>query len=567
MYLGIGAVWVAALAWFAPRLWSLMALADSPVEAIALGFFVLFVPLAWLYGLYNVGMFVAAAVYRRRRVPGEADPVPAHELPPVALLYTTYNDFVEASALSCLGQDYEAFHLYLLDDSTEKRDRDRVDAFAARHPENVSVVRRPDREGVMAGNLNHALSGVALEPVFALVDADEFLPPDFLSRTVPRLVADPGCGFVQANHESNPDTQGALPLAMGIGIDIHWRWYQPLRNDYGFVMLLGHGAVVRREAWESVGGFPPLVSEDLAFALRLREQGWRGYFAEDVVCYEDFPDSVRAFRVRHMKWTRGTTEFLHRETGRLLRARKVSWTEKLDILFPTLGLPLSLFWFLYLLDANLVLGMMFGARQDLTLELGGMAFTLPTWGLNEGFSSLHTADFLVITLLTFSAPVLIFLADLWRQPGDLARFLSKSTVLYASLGPISFVGVASYLFSGRATFLVTGDRGARPTSRSLREGVRRFLTNPHPDLHLLQFFEVAIGLTFAVGSVVFFQPSTFGLALAFLAMPVLHHLNWDHPAARRLIHVPFTLIVAGMLMGVAGAIGLQTIFFGYGFHF
>ena len=29
---------------------------------------------------------------------------------------------------------------------------------------------------------------------------------------------------------------------LGAGIDIHWEWYQPLRNDFGFVMFLGHGA-------------------------------------------------------------------------------------------------------------------------------------------------------------------------------------------------------------------------------------------------------------------------------------------------------------------------------------
>lgn len=171
------------------------------------------------------------------------------------------------------------------------------------------------------------------------------LPPDFLRRLVPHLVADDRCGFVQANHESNPDRSSPLGNCMGIGVDIHWRWYQPLRNRYGFVMLLGHGAVLRRTAWEEVGGFPELVSEDLAFAVRLRERGWHGHFAADVVCYEDFPETVRDFRVRHIKWTRGTCEFLSKEVGRLIRSPNILTVEKLDILLPTLSLPLSLLYF------------------------------------------------------------------------------------------------------------------------------------------------------------------------------------------------------------------------------
>jgi GT2 family glycosyltransferase len=87
------------------------------------------------------------------------------------------------------------------------------------------------------------------------------------------LLADDRCGFVQANHRSNPNRGGALQAAMGVGIDIHWRWYHPLRNRYGFVMLLGHGAVIRRRVWKGIGGFPEIVSEDLGFSLRARQHG------------------------------------------------------------------------------------------------------------------------------------------------------------------------------------------------------------------------------------------------------------------------------------------------------
>src|SRR5947208_677649 len=41
------------------------------------------------------------------------------EAMPVAILYTTKNDFVEAAALSCVHQQYVNFHVYILDDGDD----------------------------------------------------------------------------------------------------------------------------------------------------------------------------------------------------------------------------------------------------------------------------------------------------------------------------------------------------------------------------------------------------------------------------------------------------------------
>ena len=165
----------------------------------------------------------------------------------------------------------------------------RVDAFAARRLKSVTVARRADRSGFKACNLNHALKNVAAEPFFAVVDADEILPPNVLTDLVPHLVRNESCGFVRANHRSRPDAGSKLAQDLGVGIDIHWKWRQPLRDCFGVVMFLGHGAVLRRASWEAVGGFPERISEDLAFATAIREQGYHGRFAEDVVCLEGTP--------------------------------------------------------------------------------------------------------------------------------------------------------------------------------------------------------------------------------------------------------------------------------------
>jgi cellulose synthase/poly-beta-1,6-N-acetylglucosamine synthase-like glycosyltransferase len=574
LYACVFAAWLLSLVWFAPRLLSLLSLARSPFEWGALAFFVVFTQFAWLYGFYNVGVVLFAILYRTR--PRLVEPRTLPVKPPgVAVLYTTCNDFVERSARSCVEQDYPDFTVYLLDDSSSPQFRRRVDRFAARYPKRVRVVRRPDRRGFKAGNLNNALRRVAIhEPLFALVDADEVLPAHFLRRAVPVLLADDRRGFVQANHRSNFANRSALARSMGVGIDIHWRWYQPLRNRYGFVMLLGHGALVRRICWEAVGGFPEIVSEDLAFALRVRDRGWRGYFAEHIVCLEDFPDDVRAFRVRHMKWTRGTCELLRRETRSLLGSPRISLVEKLDVLFPTLNLGLSLVYFLFVVDANLVLAAIFGRPQNMTVALLGWDFVLPGLRLADGFDVLHSADFYAITLLTLLAPVLCFVIDLAATPRRLLRFLARSIALYGALGPLSCVGVLLYLATGRAVFHVTADRVSIVASRSggswigrLRGRWRQFVQGSHPDSGPVQVFEAACGVVLVVTCVLLYQVAFLGVAFAILLLPVMHHVGWDQAAVRILSGLPLALILAGVLFGGLGLLGAPTALFGFGFHF
>jgi cellulose synthase/poly-beta-1,6-N-acetylglucosamine synthase-like glycosyltransferase/uncharacterized membrane protein (UPF0136 family) len=578
MYIAIFATWIASLLWFQPRLLLLLDMAYNLPSRIALWTFIVFIDFAWLYGMYNIGVVLFAIFYKilGKKIFQNKVVAVATAQPPVAILYTTCNDFVEESVESCVRQDYPNYTVYILDDSSQEEFKNRVDAFAAQHPDLVKVVRRPDRKAFKAGNMNHGLARFAHEPYFAIADADEILPSDFLIKTVAVLENDPTCGFVQANHRANPNAPSQLAKSLGVGIDIHWKWYQPLRNDFGFVMFLGHGALLRREVWEKIGGFPDIVSEDLGFAIHARELGYRGRFLEEVVCYEDFPDTVRAFRIRHMKWTRGTSEFLSKKFGWLLRAKNISWTEKLDIFFPTLNLPLTLLYFLFMLNANLALPYFFGFRQDLTFVTAGTEFHLPILTLDPRFQVIYGWDFYLITLLTFFAPVLSFVLALAAQPLKLFRFLSHSTALYAALTPLSSIGVLAYMISGKAFFLVTGDQQqaehldkTKSSSwlQNIRSGWQTFLAKSHPDTRLVQGFEILTGLLFGIASLVMFQISFMGLCLAFLLLPLMHHLKWESRFVRGLVYVPFALIMLGVLLSGLSVFGMKAVFFGYGFHF
>jgi cellulose synthase/poly-beta-1,6-N-acetylglucosamine synthase-like glycosyltransferase len=605
LYMAIFGTWILALVWFDPRLFKLLDIARNWKESLALGFFVFFVNMAWLYGLYNVNIVVFGLYYRlfKRKKPtdGVVLGFELDDCPPVAILYTTCNDFVEESALSCVRQDYPSYKVYILDDSSNENMKQKVDAFASLYAEKVQVVRRPDRKAFKAGNINHGLATAAVkEPYFAIADADEILPVDFLRKIVPVMEADPSCGFVQANHRANPEDKGELAKEVGPGIDVHWKYYQPLRNDFGFVMFLGHGAVLRRSCWEEVGGFPDIVSEDLGFAISIREKGYRGRFEENVICYESFPETVRSFRVRHMKWTRGTSEFLSKMFRPLLKAKNISWTEKLDILFPTMNLPLTLVYFVFMLNANIVLPLLFGKIVHMTWVVGGKPWTMPVVVLRQGFEVIYSKDFFFITVLTFLSPVLCFVLAFFTRPLKLFKFLSHSTALYAALAPLSSIGVLAYLCTRKATFLVTGDiadkgvteiagagmssgtdessQGGKKMMRaglapgrgmvlSLKNNWVSLMNNSHPDMGFVQGFEIVMGLVFAGLSIMTFQLSCLGLSLSFILLPVLHRLGWRHPLMRILVYIPFALIIGGIILMSLSAFGVQSVFFGYGFHF
>jgi len=559
LFITLFGLWFAALYWFGPRLIQSLGAADGLISLVAQGYFVFFVSIAWLYGLYNLSVVLFAVYDRVLNRPVSAVPVDARGFnPPVAVLYTTCNDFVEAGAASCVRLEYPNYHVYILDDSTDKAEMRRIDRFAARNS-SVTVVRRPDRKGFKAGNLNYALQHIVTEPLFVIADSDEILPQNFLTMLVPRITADPDCGFIQANHKCIK--QGTkLQRDMCRGIDIHWEWYQPLRNRFGFVMFLGHGALLRKSCWEEVGGFPELVSEDLAYAIAIREQGYYGTFAADVTCLEEFPSSVRAFRIRHVKWTRGTCEFLHKFARRLIGSKRISWPEKLDILFPTANLPLTLFFFVFMIMSAIVLPMTIGERAVVTLEAGTHVLHLPVVRMPAAMNVLYTWDFFAMTIVALVSPLLCFVLAMWRTPVKLLRFLAHSTSLYAALAPLSTICVMGYAITGKARFLVTGDGRGKARASS-------YLSETHPDSVTTQRLEWLAAWIFFIGALASFQIALLGLAVGYALLAVMHNSDWGRPGIQTMAWIPFTFICTGISLGGVSLFGLQPVFFGFGFHF
>ena len=305
MFLLIIGLWLLCLLYFNPRL---IALLIGPEPLIAKAFLLIFIielDFFCLYVFFHLVIVAFSYFAKKSCFSGVsfADNFCATGklFPPVAFLYTTCNDFQEPAALSHLNQDYSNSHFFILDDSTDISLQKKIDEFSARFPLALTVIRRKNKNGFKAGNINYALRLLdAKFKYFSVSDSDTVIPRDYISSLLPYLT-NPRIAFVQSAQATNISQQTQFARFMGPNTDIHFRHYASTKNRYGFVMWYGHGALLRRDVCERIGGIPEIATEDLAYSMKVREQGFEGIFVEKVCCYEDFPPTYKQYRKRNEK--------------------------------------------------------------------------------------------------------------------------------------------------------------------------------------------------------------------------------------------------------------------------
>ena len=521
MYYAILAAWLAAsvLLW-ANYATSLRAL-DSATGKVLAGLITFLVDLSWMYGFYHIGFVSFARLYPDSLSSRDS----AREEPlceqPVAVLLTVCDDFQPPAAHSCVTQDYPDFHVYVLDDSSGEQMKEKVDTFQKNFPKKVTVMRREDRKGFKAGNLNNCLSLLPEKYAYiALADSDTHLPAAFLRIATGLLEVNSSKGFVQALHIANAHHRQSLARDLGEIVRVGWCYYQPLRNKYGFPMCYGHGALIRRSALKVADGFPEIVSEDIALTLRLRRQGIRGLITSGSICGEDFPDDYYTFRKRLSRWVAADLECFREELVPFLSSKNILIIEKLDALFRGLKVPLSL---LFLPVAVLV---------------NVMAVLFPAWESSVAWPTL------AITMLSIFAPYYCFTVDLTGQPKRLVLLLSQLTAVYCSGMLLIIVNALQAIYSRRAQFYVSGVKEDRKLDGSL---LRRYLSMDKAGYPLLGFFEVSAALLLILFALQTENLTLIGVAAAMALAPAIDTLGWENRLVTWFVHLPFSLIVTGIV--------------------
>lgn len=435
--------------------------------------------LLWMSGWRAVALWVRSAGRRPVDLARSDDRLPDADLR-VAVLYCVADDADLNAIATSMRQDV-AVDTVILDDSSDHGSRDRIDAFAASH--GCQVIRRAERTGFKAGNLNH---GVAVlrgrYDAFVICDSDVVLPPHFV-RTCAGALADPAVAVAQG-----------LPDA-GAGRTWFARYFGPLlathigvtrrgREAHGIVAFLGRGAVVRASAIDAVGGFPPAVAEDLALTTALRRHGWR-LVNTDASFREDYPVDYRSFRTQARKTAEGAVEFLRRPD----RVRGLPLWERFDVLLEASLVPLT--------ALSGVMALMSGSA------LASRGTPPPVWAI-------------MVTAFSALAPLVpeAMARVRTQRLGAGVAFIALGGALYASSMFVVLGAVLRTLAGGRAVFWVTPK-----TAQHL--GLRQALLQLRPELVLAPPLMLATMIV-----------SGGPLAAAGLLWPLLASLAFFLPALR-----------------------------------
>jgi cellulose synthase/poly-beta-1,6-N-acetylglucosamine synthase-like glycosyltransferase len=391
----------------------------------------------WLWGIHN--FWLQTLSFFPRKTPPRTG---CNRNAAVAILYTACDDFDAVACSSCLSQTHPKTRVIICDDSRNPSSCWEIDQWAGNQKTRVHVVRRHDKSGFKAGNLNYAIRNRVHEEFILICDADEIIPTDFVSQILIYFSSD-DIGFVQASHRARSDSGSWFSSFMGLSINLFWRHCMPLKNRYGFVACLGHGVMIRRNAWEAAGGFPEIVSEDIGFAARAARAGFHGVVAEDVIAEEAPPPNYRAFRAKYRKAIGGTVEFFQKEFWPLARSPHLSLVEKLD------ALVTFSFCFLGLVS---IVNLGGGIILSYIYRLHGYA-TLQPWLLS-------------LYLIGPFTPIVPLAAYFAKSPGKLARYMSLAAVAYVSLMPgLAAKALQQLLRLRPATFEVTGKVARLPEKR------------------------------------------------------------------------------------------------------
>jgi glycosyltransferase involved in cell wall biosynthesis len=138
-------------------------------------------------------------------------------------------------------------------------------------PGSVEVIRQEENTGPAAAR--NAGFELAQTPYVMPLDADDRLPAGVLSDLAAALDRDPDAAFSYGTMRYFGDWSG----------DVRFPDYDPYRLLYR--PIVGWLGLVRRSAWEEMGGFDPALRgfEDWDFTLSAIEHGWHGRRLERVV--------------------------------------------------------------------------------------------------------------------------------------------------------------------------------------------------------------------------------------------------------------------------------------------
>lgn len=556
IYLLTVALWIPLSLFATPQLYSSLNSDAPPTMSLFWIFSICMLNYFWLFSCYHAVSFFFS--YSTSRVFSNFSKIT--DFPHIAVLYTTRNDFVERCAETCIKLDYPSCHLFICDDSDDDRFKNRIEAFWAANSRQCTIIRRENKSGFKAGNLNNALH--KLDPMYKYIivaDYDSMIPSSFIRKTLQYFETYPRLAFVQAVHRGEVCYPSWFSLDLLPGVDCLWQ-YMSLKNRYGLVPCFGHGVMLCRSILVKVGGFPQILSEDLALTTILREAGYYGVVADNIVCGEGIPLTLKQFRRRYEKWLVGMAEFSKTYLPQFLRSKTTTVIEKFDLVFHCLNLVNVIPLLIFIVGINVFVPLFYGQTERMTV---GLRSYDAEWQFNvisiRHFMDSTDSTFLrILVVTTILAPLLYFSSLFLAQPIRTMRHVAISFSCFCSIIIPSIISMLMFFLSGVSCYRPTGD------FKEDKLWVPGGLSAWRQNLYVGRGFSLLIETVFCLGLLVcaLRTANVFLLSFAIGASigPIYTFFDWDEMSLAFLKYLPFCLLLLQLVMISMPIIGYTGIF-------
>jgi cellulose synthase (UDP-forming) len=231
--------------------------------------------------------------------------------PHVDIMVCTYNEPISVlyrTLVGCNAIAYESKTIHLLDDG------DRPEMKQLAEHLSVNYIRRDNNKHAKAGNLNNAVRHTTGELVLVL-DADHVPTRYALHETVPFFQNNAKLGFLQTpQHFFSLDPFQRNLVADHVVSneqDFFYHVIQSGNDHWGAAFFAGTGAIFRRSALETVGGFATeTITEDTHTGIRLHGKGWQSIMYNKNLTAGMAQDSFGDFVKQRLRWARGMAQII-----------------------------------------------------------------------------------------------------------------------------------------------------------------------------------------------------------------------------------------------------------------
>ena len=214
-------------------------------------------------------------------------------------------DIVDLTVAAAVGIRGAEVRVHILDDGNDDDMRDLAKRYG------VGYIRRAEHKGAKAGNINHALTKTNA-PFIAVFDSDHVADPGFLEATL-GWMEEPEIAFVQTPQYYANTEHNRIAAASWSQQALFFGAICRGKDGMGAVFCCGTNVLFRRDAFESVGGFPTnSLTEDFELSIHLHEKGWKSAYIPDVLSRGLGPEDTAAYVSQQQRWARGCLSGLPR---------------------------------------------------------------------------------------------------------------------------------------------------------------------------------------------------------------------------------------------------------------